>query len=250
MADYRFANNEEDYVIDTWECFDLSSLGAVHTISFSLSSTKNNAYGILTPAYFCIDDFNGEAPTPPTPPQDEPPYIANPVADVVMDVFPQTVEINLEGVASDPDDPDEGIVYSLVTNSNETEVTATITEKTLTITRLLEESAVADLTLRASSDGQTVDFIIHVVLNEYLGVEEKELAIEAYPNPCQGMLFLSLDDVREFEYSIINMMGQTITQGHSQGQETMIDLSQSPAGVYLISAIQDGKRFVQKLVLN
>ena len=24
---------------------------------------------MLTPAYFCIDDFNGEAPLPPTPPQ-------------------------------------------------------------------------------------------------------------------------------------------------------------------------------------
>ena len=69
LADYRFDNNEEDYVVDTWEWFDLSPLGAVHTISFELSSTKNNEYGILTPSYFCIENFNGEAPTPPTPPQ-------------------------------------------------------------------------------------------------------------------------------------------------------------------------------------
>lgn len=62
LADYRFANNEEDYVVTTWEWFDLSPLGAVHTISFSLSSTKGNAYGMLTPAYFCIENFNGEAP--------------------------------------------------------------------------------------------------------------------------------------------------------------------------------------------
>ena len=247
LADYRFTNNEEDYVVDTWEWFDLSPLGPVHTISFSLSSTKSNAYGMLTPAYFCIDDFNGVGPNVP---QDEPPYIANPVADVIMDVFPQAVEINLEGVASDPDDPDEDIVYSLVTNSNETAVTATITEKTLTITRLIEESALADLTIRASSDGQMVDFIVHVVLNEYVGIEENGLAIKVYPNPCQGMLYLSLDDVREFEYSIINMMGQTITQGHSQGQETMIDLSQCPAGVYLISVVQDGNRFIKKVSLN
>ena len=73
---------------------------------------------------------------------------------------------------------------------------------------------------------------------------------QARTNPCQGVLHLSLVNAQEFEYSIINMMGQTITQGHSQEQETVVDLSQSPAGVYLISAIQDGKRFVQKLVLN
>ena len=247
LADYRFANNDEDYVIDTWEWFDLSSLGAVHTISFSLSSTKSNAYGMLTPAYFCIDDFNGEAPTPPTPPQDEPPYIANPVADIIMNVFPQTVEVNLEGVATDPDDPDEDIVYSLITNSNETVVMATITENTLSVTRLIEESALADLTLRAISDGQSVDFTIHVVLHEYLGIKENEQGIKVYPNACQGMLHLSSVGVREFEYSIINMMGQTIVAGHSQG-EAIVDLSPCPAGVYLVSVIQDGKSFVQKLV--
>ena len=250
LADYRFANNDEDYVLDTWEWFDLSPLGPVATISFSLSSTKNNNWGMLTPAYFCIDDFNGEAPTPPIPPQDEPPYIANPVADFIMDVFPQTVEINLEGVASDPDDPDENIVYSLITNSNETAITATITEKTLTVTRLNGESALADLTLRASSDGQTVDFIVHVILNEYVGVEEKGLTFKVYPNPCQGMLHLSMDDVREFEYAIINMMGQTITQGYSQGHETIVDLNQCSSGVYSVLVIRDGKRFIQKLVLN
>ena len=247
LADYRSANNVEDYVINTWEWFDLSPLGAVHTISFSLSSTKSNAYGMLTPAYFCIDDFNGIGPNVP---QDEPPYIANPVADVVMDVFPQTVEINLEGVATDPDDPDEDIVYSLFANSNDAAVTATITEKTLTVTRLIEESALADLTIRATSDGQSVDFTIHVILNEYLGIEETDLGIETYPNPCHGMLHLSSVNAREFEYSIINMMGQTINQGHSQGQETMVDLSQCPSGIYLVTVIQDGKRFVQKLVLN
>ena len=91
LADYRFANNEEDYVVDTWEWFDLSPLGAVHTISFSLSSTKGNQYGMLTPAYFCIDDFNGEAPLPPTPPQgiDENENVAisiypNPAHDIIF----------------------------------------------------------------------------------------------------------------------------------------------------------------------
>ena len=247
LADYRFANNEEDYVIDTWEWFDLSPLGAVHTISFSLSSTKGDAYGMLTPAYFCIDNFNGVGPNVP---QDEPPYIANPVADVVMDVFPQTIEINLEGVASDPDDPDEDIFYSLITNSNETAVTATITEKTLTVTRLIEESALADLTIRASSDGQTVDFIIHVVLNEYLGIEEKGLAMKVYPNPCQGMLRISSCNTQGFEYQIINMMGQTIKMGQSQGSEAILDLSQCAIGVYLISVVQDGNRFIQKVSLN
>ena len=50
LADYRFSNNNEDYVLNTWEWFDLSTLGEVATISFSLSSSKNDRYGMLTPA--------------------------------------------------------------------------------------------------------------------------------------------------------------------------------------------------------
>lgn len=69
LADYRFDNNDEDYILNTWEWFDLSGIGAVNSISFTLTSTKNDNYGMITPAYFCIEDFNGEAPTPPTPPQ-------------------------------------------------------------------------------------------------------------------------------------------------------------------------------------
>ena len=86
LADYRFANNEEDYVVDTWEWFDLSPLGAVHTISFELSSTKNNDYGMLTPAYFCIDDFNGIAPDNALEESDNVtiPVYPNPAHDIVF----------------------------------------------------------------------------------------------------------------------------------------------------------------------
>ena len=121
LADYRFSNNEEDYVIDTWEWFDLSPLGEVHTISFSLSSTKGNAYGMLTPAYFCIDDFNGEAPLPPTPPQgiDENESIA-------ISIYPNPAH-NYILVGANNDSPVQRIeIYNvtgqLVFTSTETEI--------------------------------------------------------------------------------------------------------------------------------
>ena len=159
----RAINNEEDYVVDTWEWFDLSPLGAVHTISFSLSSTKSDSYGMLTPAYFCIDNFNGAAPTPPTPPQDEPPYIVAPVEDMVFENYPETIAINLDGVASDPDDPDENIVYTIVSNSNPNELEAQMSGKMLHLTRSTDHYGEADLVIRATSDGQYVDFHVHVI---------------------------------------------------------------------------------------
>ncbi len=43
--------------ISDWTYVDLSTLGEVDEISFSLSSTKSNNQGMTTPAYFAIDNF-------------------------------------------------------------------------------------------------------------------------------------------------------------------------------------------------
>jgi hypothetical protein len=66
LADYRFENNEEDYIIDDWTYVDLSSLsanvpfGAVDSLLFTLSSTDVAPWGINTPTFYCIDNFNGD----------------------------------------------------------------------------------------------------------------------------------------------------------------------------------------------
>ena len=57
LADYRFANNTEDYIVNTWETVDLSALGEVQFLEFELESSDHNAQGILTPAYFALDNL-------------------------------------------------------------------------------------------------------------------------------------------------------------------------------------------------
>ena len=246
LADYRFDNNEEDYVIDTWEWFDLSSLGAVHTISFSLSSTKGNSYGMLTPAYFCIDDFNGTAPTPPTPPQDEPPYVVNPVEDVVFNEFPQTIHVNLEGVATDDDDPDDQITYSIVSNSNTAELTATMNGKILNLTRLSNEENMATIVMRATSDGQYVDFDIYVIIN-YVpdGIEENEnVAISVYPDPAHD--YIHVEPCHGASVQIFNMMGQCILST----TEKEINVSTLPEGVYFVAVYTENHKIVERIVIE
>ena len=55
LADYRFDNNSMDYIVDTWEFVDLTPLGQVKTLEFSLSSSDNGDFGINTPTYFALD---------------------------------------------------------------------------------------------------------------------------------------------------------------------------------------------------
>ncbi|MEM7541467.1 MAG: DUF4465 domain-containing protein [Pseudomonadota bacterium] len=63
LADYRFADNALDYIIEAWTQVDLSSLGTVSAIEFSLSSSDNGQFGMNTPAYFALDNLTF-APVP------------------------------------------------------------------------------------------------------------------------------------------------------------------------------------------
>jgi len=58
LADYRNADNSKDYIINNWTFVNLSKLGIIDSMSFSLSSSDNGTYGMNTPAYFCIDDMS------------------------------------------------------------------------------------------------------------------------------------------------------------------------------------------------
>ena len=443
LADYRFEDNSQDYVLDTWEWFDLSPLGPVATISFSLSSTKSNYGGMITPAYFCMDNFNGGGVAPDLPPYvvnpvqnvvfndypqtlqvnlngvatdpddpdenitynivsnsnpsaltatmsgkilvmtrqnanqtivdltmransdgqtvdfnvhiiinqvvdnppyivnpvqdvvfddfpqtlqvnldgvasdpddpdenilymivgnsnpdalstsmsgkilvltrrnedaavadltmraasdgqyvnfnvhviinqivDEPPFILNPVPEVVLDEFPQTLQANLDGVASDPDDPDEGITYGIVSNSNETALSVEMDGKILVLSRLVEEQAEADLVMRATSDGQFVDFEIHVVMNQVVGVDENGSSFVAYPNPTSGTLTLTVADAQRFDYDLLNISGQSVMRGSAFGSEIQLDLGECPKGVYFVSIRWNGNRLIQKVIVK
>lgn len=58
LADYRFSDNTKDYIIDEWTWVDLTSLGEVVVLEFSLTSSDTGAYGMNTPAYFAMDDLS------------------------------------------------------------------------------------------------------------------------------------------------------------------------------------------------
>ena len=245
LADYRFANNEEDYVLDTWEWFDLSPLGNVATISFSLSSSRGSGYNMITPAYFCMDNFNGGGVAP-----DLPPYIVIQVQDVVMDEFPKIVYVDFSGVATDPDDPDELIEYTLLSNSNEAAVSSTMGDRVLMLERLTEEQADAEIAMRATSDGQYVDFNFRVIMNYVEGVEESEMNFKAYPNPTSGLVTIDADGAQQFDFEVYNLMGQVVMNGMTIGQKTSIDLGGCPKGVYFVSVKYNDNCVVQKVIVK
>jgi hypothetical protein len=58
LADYRFADNADDYVVDAWQWVDLSPLGPqVKSLEFSMTSTDASFGYVNTPTFFAIDDL-------------------------------------------------------------------------------------------------------------------------------------------------------------------------------------------------
>lgn len=66
LADYRFANSLEDYVVDEWTFVDLSGLGQVDELRFSFGSTDVGDFGINTPTYLAMDNLITIVPEPNT----------------------------------------------------------------------------------------------------------------------------------------------------------------------------------------
>ena len=62
LADYRFSDNLEDYVVDEWTYISLESLGEVDSLLFTLDSSDKGENGINTPAFFAVDDVIIETP--------------------------------------------------------------------------------------------------------------------------------------------------------------------------------------------
>jgi hypothetical protein len=62
LADFRFAESAKDYLVSDWAWADLSGLGTVKTLEFTLASSDSGTYGMNTPAYFALDSMIAPEP--------------------------------------------------------------------------------------------------------------------------------------------------------------------------------------------
>ncbi|MCE9555508.1 MAG: DUF4465 domain-containing protein [Planctomycetes bacterium] len=68
LADFTFANNAQDYIVNTWANLDLTSLSSASKLVFSMTSSDVGGFGMNTPAYFALDniELTEAAPEPAT----------------------------------------------------------------------------------------------------------------------------------------------------------------------------------------
>lgn len=57
LADFRFADNSLDYIVNDWRFLDFTPLGTVDELRVSMTSSDTGAFGMNTPSYFAMDNF-------------------------------------------------------------------------------------------------------------------------------------------------------------------------------------------------
>ncbi|MCG8653825.1 MAG: DUF4465 domain-containing protein [Pirellulales bacterium] len=67
LADYRFADNTQDFVVDDWQLVDLTPLNQATRIGIEFTSTDSGPFGINTPAYVAYDNITFETAAVPEP---------------------------------------------------------------------------------------------------------------------------------------------------------------------------------------
>jgi hypothetical protein len=57
LADYTNDVKTKRYMVESWSKIDLTPLGPVNKLRFTLTSSQTDANGMITPGYFCFDNL-------------------------------------------------------------------------------------------------------------------------------------------------------------------------------------------------
>lgn len=94
LADFTFTNNTQDFILNSWQFVNTSSMGAVDSIRFFMRSSDMGSFGINTPLFFAIDNFETTVPNPTGLVKTK----SNSGAEVYPNPFSSQLNVNAHGI--------------------------------------------------------------------------------------------------------------------------------------------------------
>lgn len=230
LADYRSTDAADHYVVDSWQWLDLLALGKVDAIEFKMEGSKNNAYGLTTPAYFCMDNIGDERPEI---------LLANQKVTFKGSVDLATL-CTIEGNGNTE--------YSLVESGDPKRVRVDLKASVLNVTAVTQQET--SVVVRVMNQGKQLYYRIPIN-KEGVDVEhvqaDSQFDIAVDVDSRSLLIETSID---AYALRVVNASGQVVLQYSELSGSTVIpDLSSMPQGVYMVQCIYTNAIQTVKVVL-
>lgn len=230
LADFRFADNAQDYILRNWTWFDLSALGNVDSFQFLLTSSDTGQFGMNTPAYFCLDrlicsDYSNQAP------------VAN--ADYAEVLLNTDTTINV--LQNDFDITSTPLNITLVQPTLVPGATVTIDSTGNIHYQPQPGLAVVDTVLYSVCDAAGLCDTGTLVVRVFSTTSINNVAainVTVYPNPLQGDYWVMNADItlEGQQLSINDFTGRIVYSEIIQSVPLQIPAGSLPAGMYVLQA--------------
>lgn len=239
LADFRYEDNAQDYILKEWKWFDLSVLGNVKSVRFYLESTDVGEYGMNTPGYFCFDDFNGL-------PMESNLFQINNIPPKTMYKNGADAEVNLFNYFS----CDNGITIKYNAMSDNTDlVKAYISENKLILKAQEDQIGETDIQIRATAASESLTTTMHVVVEDDVNVVEINLdAIRIFPNPASSQLNIITTETTQV--SIYAIDGKMMKYVEAEKGQTAIDVANMDKGLYFVKLESKNAVKTEKVILK
>ena len=83
---------------------------------------------------------------------------------------------------------------------------------------------------------------------EYDAASENEMEVSVYPNPAADYLIINAEDINHI--TLINALGQVVSDQIVEGNEERVDVSQLPAGNYFVKVRTESKILTKKIAVG
>lgn len=238
LADFRFANNSQDYILNTWQWLSLYSLGNVDSIQFYLSSSDTGQFGMNTPAYFAIDNFTttNKANDPPVANNDG--YVITYLQDTLLNVL-----------ANDVDDSTIPMTVHLI--STPVIPGASAKDSANQIFYMPATGIVAvDTLLYTACDFTGLCDTAQVLIYVYGLSDVSEIAenmISIFPNPFNNRITVRTDGALEL-VQLLDMNGRLLIESNKAGNTLTIPTDELAPGFYLLRAKGNSQTITQRIL--
>lgn len=96
-------------------------------------------------------------------------------------------------------------------------------------------------------DGESEAVSIRVVIGNAID-ESEAVGFKVYPNPAKDVICIE-SHIRNFEYQLINSLGQVVIKGTSQDGNT-ISVEGINKGIYFLKFVSDGEIYINRIIVQ